>query len=55
LLGNREGSLVRSKEVGQEGNADKAKYMFMTHEQNVGHNHDIKLSFKVVAQFGYLK
>ena len=28
-----------------EGNVEKTKYMFMSNEQNTGHNHDIKVSF----------
>ena len=43
--------LVRSKGVGLEGNVDKTKHMFMFHEQNAGHNHDIKICLKVVAKF----
>jgi hypothetical protein len=38
--------LVCSKEVGLEGNVDKTKNTFMSHEQNAGHNHDIKISYK---------
>jgi len=46
--------LVRSKEAGLEGIVDKTKNMFMSHELNAEHNHDIKISFKGVANFRYL-
>jgi hypothetical protein len=46
--------LVCSKEDGLEGNVDKSKNMFMSHEQNAGHNHDIKICLKVVAKLRYL-
>jgi hypothetical protein len=55
LLGNTEWLLVRRKEVGLEGNADKPKYMFMSHEQNAGYNHDIKVSFNIMEKFRYLE
>jgi hypothetical protein len=46
-----------SKEVGLEENAEKTKYMLLSHHQNAGHNHDMKIanrSFENVAQFKYL-
>jgi hypothetical protein len=46
-----------SKEVGLEINAEKTKYMLLSHHQNAGQNHDIKIadrSFENVAQFKYL-
>ena len=46
--------MVCSKEAGLEGNVDKTKNMLMSHEQNAGHNHDIKISLKVLAKFRYL-
>jgi hypothetical protein len=53
LLGNIEEMLIRRKEVGMEGNADKASDMFMYREQNLGHNHSIKKTFKILAKFRY--
>jgi hypothetical protein len=47
--------LICRKDVGLEGNTDKAKYVFMSHEQNAGHNHDIKVSIIIVAIFRYLE
>jgi len=47
--------LVRRKEIGLEGNVGKTKYMFTSHEQNAGQNHDIKIFFKILAKFGYLE
>jgi hypothetical protein len=47
--------LVRTKEVGLKGNGDKTKYTFMSHEQNAVHNHDMKVTFNVVAKFRYLE
>jgi hypothetical protein len=52
-----EALLVTSKEIGLEVNAEKTKYMFMSHEQNAGQNHNIKLDnkfFETVEQFKYL-
>jgi hypothetical protein len=46
-----------SKEVGLEVNAEKTKYMLLSHHQNAGQNHNIKIanrSFENVAQFKYL-
>jgi hypothetical protein len=45
VLGKSEELFVCRKVVELEGNDDKTKYIFMTHEHNVGHNHDIKISF----------
>jgi hypothetical protein len=45
------------KEVGPEVNAEKTKYMLLSHHQNAGQNHDIKVGnrcFENVAQFRYL-
>jgi len=36
---NTETLLDASKEVGIEGNAEKTKYMFMSHHQNAGQDH----------------
>jgi ribosomal protein S2 len=46
-----------SKEVDLEVNADKIKYMLLSHHQNIGQNHDIKIGNRCseyVAQFRYL-
>jgi hypothetical protein len=46
-----------SKEVGLEVNAEKIKYMLLSHHQNTLQNYDIKIAnrcFKNVAQFRYL-
>jgi hypothetical protein len=50
-------SIDASKEVGLEVNAEKPKYMLLSHHQNAGQNHDIKIAnrcFKNAAQFIYL-
>jgi hypothetical protein len=44
-------------EVGLEVNTEKTKYVLLSHGQNAGQNHDIKIanrSFENVAQFKYL-
>jgi hypothetical protein len=33
-----------SKEVGLEVNTEKSKYMLLSHHQNAGQNHDIKVA-----------
>jgi hypothetical protein len=33
-----------SKEVGLEVNTQKTKYMLLSHRQNAGQNHDIKIA-----------
>jgi hypothetical protein len=46
-----------SKEVGLEVNTEKTKYMLLSHHQNAGQNHDIKIAnrcFEIVAQFRYM-
>jgi hypothetical protein len=46
-----------SKEVGLEVNTEKSKYMLLSHHQNAGQNHYIKIGnrcFENVAQFRYL-
>jgi hypothetical protein len=43
--------------VGLEVNAEKAKYMLLSHHQNAGQNHNIKIvnrCFENVEQFKYL-
>ena len=54
MFGNTEGLWVCGKEIGLEGNVDKTRNMFMSHEQNAGQNHNIKISFKAVVKFRYL-
>ena len=52
-----EASVVASKEIGLEVNADKTKYMIMSRDQNLGQSHNIKIdnsSFERVEQFKYL-
>jgi hypothetical protein len=54
---NTEASVVASKEIGIEVNAEKTKYMVMSRNQNAGQNHNIKRdnkSFERVEQFKYL-
>jgi len=51
---NTKALLITSKEIGLEVNAQKT--MFMSHEQNRGKNHNIKIgnkSFERVEQFKY--
>jgi hypothetical protein len=46
-----------SKEVGVEVNTDKTMYMLLSHHQNAGQDHDIKIAngcFEYLAQFTYL-
>jgi hypothetical protein len=46
-----------SKEVGLEVNTEETKYMSLSHHQNAGQNHDMKIAnrcFENVAQFRYL-
>jgi hypothetical protein len=53
---NTEILIDASKEVGLEANAEKTKYMLLSHHQNAMQNHDIKIasrSFENVAQFKY--
>jgi hypothetical protein len=45
------------KEIGQEVNAEKTKYMLLSHHQNAMQNHDMKIDNKSsgnVEQFKYL-
>jgi sorting nexin-29 len=55
---NTEASLGASREVGLEVNPEKTKYMLMSHSQNIGQKHIIKIgnrSFEDVAKFKYLR
>jgi hypothetical protein len=54
---NTESLIYASKDVGLEGNSEKTKYMLMSHHQNAGQNHNIKItnrSFENMAKFRYL-
>jgi hypothetical protein len=54
---NTETLIDANKEVGLEINAEKTKYMLLSHHQNVGQNRDIKIVnrlFENVSQFKYL-
>jgi hypothetical protein len=45
------------KEVSLEVNVERTKYLLLSHHQNSGQNHDIRIvnkSFENVAQFTYL-
>jgi hypothetical protein len=49
--------LDASKEVGLEANAEKTKYMLMSHHHNVEKSHNIRIgnrSFENVGKFKYL-
>ena len=39
---NMKALLVTSKNFGLEENTEKTKYLFLSHEQNVGQNHTIR-------------
>jgi hypothetical protein len=54
---NTQSLMNTSKEVGLEINTEKTKYMLLSHHQNAGQNHDIKIvnrCFENVVQFRYL-
>ena len=49
--------VVATKEIGLEVNADKAKYMIMSRDQNAGRSHSMKIdncSIERVEEFKYL-
>jgi hypothetical protein len=55
---NAEALETPNKEIGQEVNADKNKYMVMSRDQNAGRNYSIKIdnsSFERVAEFKCLE
>jgi hypothetical protein len=52
-----ENGIDTSKVVGQEINVEKTQYMVLSHLQNEGQNHEMKIvnrAFENVAQFRYL-
>jgi hypothetical protein len=54
---NVEDLVIASKETGLEVNAEKTKYMVMSRNQNVGHNHNINIdnkSFERAEELKYL-
>jgi len=54
---NAEALVVAAKEIGLEVNADKAKYIVMSRDQNAGRTHSMKInnsSFERVDEFKYL-
>jgi flagellar basal body rod protein FlgG len=54
---NAEASIMTSKEIGLEVNADQTEYMAMSREQNEERSHSIKInigSFKLVEEFKYV-
>jgi len=54
---NTEALIMSRKETGLEVNADKAKYMVMSRDQNAGPSHNMKInnrSFEIVKEFKYL-
>jgi ABC-type siderophore export system fused ATPase/permease subunit len=54
---NTESLIDASKEIGVELNAEKTKYILLSHYQNAAQNYNIKIakkSFENVTQFKYL-
>ena len=54
--GKNESVIGHSKKIGPEVNAQDAKYMFMSHEQNAVQNHNVKIGdkpFENIAKFKY--
>jgi hypothetical protein len=53
---NTEVVLDASKEIGPKVNAEKIKYILMSHNQNIGQKHNVKIanrSFEAAAKFRY--
>jgi hypothetical protein len=53
---NTDTLIYSSEEVGLEVNTEKSKHTLLSHHQNAGQNHDIKIanrSFENVSQFKY--
>jgi geranylgeranyl pyrophosphate synthase len=58
LMKTTETLIDTSKEVGLDLNAEKIMYIMLSHHQNAGQNHSIKIantSFENVAQLKYLE
>jgi hypothetical protein len=56
-LRNTQTLIDASKEIGLEVNTEKTEYMLLSHHQNAGQNHDIKIGnrcFENVEQFRHL-
>jgi hypothetical protein len=54
---NTEASLITSKEIGFQVNAEKTEYVIMSRHQNAGQNSNIQIcnkSFETVEQFKHL-
>jgi hypothetical protein len=57
IKNNTETLIDASKEIGLKVNAEKSKYVLLSHHQNVGQKHNIKIgdtSFEDLAQFRYV-
>jgi hypothetical protein len=55
ISNNTETVLVTIKEIGVEVNAEKVKYIFMSDEQNLQQNHNIKISNKSLEILEHFK
>ena len=54
---NTEALVFANKEIGQEVNAHKTNYMFISRDQNAGRSQNIRIdnnSFEMVEEFKYL-
>jgi hypothetical protein len=57
LKKNTETLIDASIEIGLEVNTERTKHMSLSHHQNAGQNHDVKIRnrwIEIVAQFRYL-
>jgi hypothetical protein len=52
---NTETLIDSSKEVGVEVNAEKTKYIFLSHHENAGQNHDINVASRCFENVAQLK